>query len=97
MREVVYLDARRMTDKEALHPYLQEQFGLPAHYGKNLDALWDCLTTDFREQLIVIRDPFMVEEQLGRYGKTLLRLFQDLEQANRHVRVVRAYPFDRER
>lgn len=96
MREVIHLDGRKMTDRESLHLYLKEQFQLPAYYGRNLDALWDCLTTDFRERLIVIREPFVIEEQLGRYGKSLLDLFRDLERANRHVRIVMAYPFEKE-
>ncbi len=31
-------------DKPGLHRALQEQLALPAWYGHNLDALYDCLT-----------------------------------------------------
>ena len=27
-----------------IHEYLAEKFGFPSYYGKNLDALYDCLT-----------------------------------------------------
>ena len=37
------LDASRMG-QEQLHDYLQEMLPLPAYYGRNLDALYDCLT-----------------------------------------------------
>jgi RNAse (barnase) inhibitor barstar len=41
---IVRIDARRLTDAAGLHAALSEAFGFPATYGKNLDALIDCLT-----------------------------------------------------
>jgi hypothetical protein len=41
---VVRIDARRLTDAAGLHAALAEAFGFPATYGRNLDALVDCLT-----------------------------------------------------
>ncbi|MDO4493445.1 MAG: barstar family protein [Clostridia bacterium] len=38
------LDGRRMADREAMHTHLAETLGLPEYYGRNLDALWDCLS-----------------------------------------------------
>lgn len=40
----VILDLTRLTDRMHAHIYLQEQFGFPEWYGRNLDALYDCLT-----------------------------------------------------
>ena len=31
-------------ERQAAHAYLAESFGFPVYYGKNLDALYDCLT-----------------------------------------------------
>ncbi|MCM1125915.1 MAG: barstar family protein [Lachnospiraceae bacterium] len=39
----VVLDARRMETKESAHAYLQEKLSFPEYYGKNLDALYECL------------------------------------------------------
>jgi len=41
---IMRIDARRLTDAAALHVVMSETFGFPATYGKNLDALVDCLT-----------------------------------------------------
>ena len=41
---IVRIDARRLTDAPGLHAAVSEAFGFPASYGKNLDALVDCLT-----------------------------------------------------
>ena len=40
----IRIDGRRLTDAAGLHAALSEAFGFPAEYGKNLDALVDCLT-----------------------------------------------------
>lgn len=41
---LIRIDARRLTDSAGLHAAMAEAFGFPTTYGKNLDALVDCLT-----------------------------------------------------
>ncbi|MFM8933163.1 MAG: barstar family protein [Gemmataceae bacterium] len=41
---IIHIDARKLTDAAGLHGALSEAFGFPATYGKNLDALVDCLS-----------------------------------------------------
>jgi len=41
---IIRIDARRLKDSAGLHAALNEAFGFPDEYGKNLDALVDCLT-----------------------------------------------------
>ncbi|MBQ2244201.1 MAG: barstar family protein [Oscillospiraceae bacterium] len=41
---MIFLDGSLMTDKAAAHDRLACQLGLPAWYGRNLDALYDMLT-----------------------------------------------------
>ena len=41
---LIRIDARRLTDEAGLHAALSESFGFAPSYGKNLDALVDCLT-----------------------------------------------------
>jgi hypothetical protein len=41
---ILRIDARRLTDAAGLHETLSAAFGFPPSYGKNLDALVDCLT-----------------------------------------------------
>ena len=40
----VTLDARQLDERGQAHRYLQEKLELPEYYGRNLDALYDCLT-----------------------------------------------------
>lgn len=41
---IIRIDARRFTSEEATHQALDEAFGFPEFYGRNWDALVDCLT-----------------------------------------------------
>ena len=38
------LDALKLNERKQAHEYLAEAFGFPEYYGKNLDALYDCLS-----------------------------------------------------
>jgi hypothetical protein len=41
---LVRIDARRLTDPAGLHAAVAEALGFAPGYGRNLDALVDCLT-----------------------------------------------------
>ena len=42
---MITIDVSRLNERESAHAYLQDILALPKYYGKNLDALYDCLTT----------------------------------------------------
>ncbi len=72
------LDGKQMVSREETHLYLKETFGFPAYYGKNLDALYDCLTemTELEVEFVNTEDMLTV---LGRYGEKLLDVFREAE------------------
>ena len=39
-----FLDGREVCSGAAFHSLIAQILGFPAHYGRNLDALYDCLT-----------------------------------------------------
>ena len=41
---LIRIDGRRVVDSKSFHEVLSEAFGFLKSYGKNLDALIDCLT-----------------------------------------------------
>lgn len=67
----VYLDASCLIEKNQAHNYLKEQLQFPEYYGKNLDALYDCLT-DFKDLHIF----FTNEEQASGYFFNIKKVFQ---------------------
>ncbi|MBM3538720.1 MAG: barnase inhibitor [Alphaproteobacteria bacterium] len=77
--KTVTLDASHDT-MEAIYNTLQRELGLPAHFGRNLDALWDALTGDVAGPLeIVWRDHAWARPKLGSYYDRLIKLLRDLE------------------
>ena len=68
----IILDASKMTEAAAAHQYLMEQLPLPEHYGKNLDALYDCLG-ELEDTVVVFEN---IPEEPS-YFYRVLRVFRD--------------------
>lgn len=66
------LDGREIGGRAALHDALARSLALPGYYGRNLDALYDCLTEPGEEIRLCLRCPEALEEHLGRYYGVLL-------------------------
>lgn len=81
--EITVLDARKMKDETVTQEYIALQLDFPEHYGKNLDALHDCLT-ELDEHMIVINEAKELEK-LGEYGRMLLRVFRDSSRENEDI------------
>ena len=90
--EIIRLEGREMTGRKATHAYLKQNLHLPEYYVNNLDALWDCLTTDFSGKMIILNDPQMVHNQLGDYGDSLVSLLKEVAATNSAIRLILAYP-----
>ena len=59
-----------------LHDELQLVFDLPRYYGRNLDALWDVLTTDVALPVTVIWENYRASrENLGSYAGKVKGVF----------------------
>lgn len=73
--ETIVIDGGSMSTREAAHDHLALRLGLPDHYGRNLDALYDCLTDLGRPvRLEVFRREAMGETP---FGRRLLRVLED--------------------
>ncbi len=76
--EFIIIDGRRMTSVASTHEYLARTLRLPAYYGRNLDALHDCLTDLPRSVWIILINGDMMDEALGAYAGKLRRVFTDV-------------------
>lgn len=86
MKEI-RLNGAKMLDKAATHAYLKRKLALPDYYGENLDALWDCLSTDVSPKKITLDKPALIIENLGDYGESLLTLFREIAAENGCIEV----------
>ena len=83
----ITLDLERMTSVTALHKYLHSALALPAHYGANLDALYDCLTEIAAPTQLIVPADITDNEKLGWYGEQLLQVLQDAAEENENLQV----------
>ncbi|MDD2579243.1 MAG: barnase inhibitor [Clostridia bacterium] len=81
MRTIV-LDGEQMTDRGQTHDYLAERLALPDFYGRNLDALHDCLSEIAQPTRLVLYRIAAIVERLGPYGLTLLRVLRESARQN---------------
>ena len=60
-----------------LHDVLKKAFGFPDYYGKNLDALWDCLDNYFYWDLCVyVKDLNTLPKEFEEYMQKMIRIFE---------------------
>ena len=71
------LDGERMQSIESAHRYLKACLGFPEHYGKNLDALADCLSELGQVQIELINADKMLEND-RKYAERLLQVFEEV-------------------
>jgi len=84
----IILNGKRMITREVTHAYLKRKFSFPDYYGRNLDALWDLLSTTAKETEIVLVNAHFIPEKLGKYGVSLLKVFEELNEESRRVKVI---------
>ncbi|NRT75307.1 barstar family protein [Clostridium beijerinckii] len=76
----VVIQGSKLTDKNMLHQILKQELKLPAHYGENLDALWDCLTADIQLPVTIEWVDFQESKDLlGDYAENTLEIFNEAE------------------
>lgn len=76
MKQVI-LDGNILADATQVHDYLKEMLEFPEYYGKNLDALHDCLT-DLEDVEITITSP----DENGAIFQRILRVFKAADREN---------------
>ena len=75
--QIIVLDGARMTSKRETHLYLAQTLRFPVYYGRNLDALYDCLTEFLSGSIIILRNESAMLSSLGEYGESLLQVLKD--------------------
>ncbi len=87
----ITLDFSGMKSLWDLHEYFKTVFDLPDYYGRNMDALWDCLQCSFEEETtIVLKNLYAMAKDMHPIIPTIKELFRDLENEEAEVTVVYA-------
>jgi len=78
MKKSYLINGKKIKDRKQVHEYLRSVFNLPDYYGRNLDALWDCLSSDSTIKKITIIHTNDLKNTLGDYSTSLMNVFIDL-------------------
>ena len=82
------LNGKLITDREMLHEILAELPVRPSWYGRNLDALHDCLTDIQEELLIRIQNEKDLTLHLGNYAAAFLHVLAESAEENKKIHYV---------
>lgn len=85
--QVQILYGSSITSKEQLHQLLAERFAFPPYYGKNLDALHDCLCELSQPVQLIISEKEALCKQLGDYGSRFLLVLEDSADENELLQI----------
>ena len=85
MKKVI-VDLHGKNSAEKIHEQLAKCLDFPPHYGKNLDALYDCLTEISRDPCIgLFYDP---NAKNAEYIEKILCVCYDAEEENEHIAII---------
>ena len=84
MKKVI-LNCENLIERKQAHQYLAEMLEFPEYSGKNLDALFDCLT-ELGECTVVLQGEAELR-QGGGYGVKILKVLEEAAQENPGLRL----------
>ena len=79
------IDGAEIMTRDELHDALARQLALPDWYGRNLDALFDCLTDLHEPTDVVVRHSDELFAHLGVYADVFQTVLADAEGENLHL------------
>lgn len=83
----IQLDASGAATRSALHDLFAQTLSLPEWYGRNLDALHDCLTALNEDVSIAVAEEELIGPLGERYVRQLLRMLRDCAAENPHISI----------
>ena len=84
--KTILLDFEWAETREDVHTLLKKELELPDYYGRNLDALYDCLT-DLQEDTVINLCCTMDGSPVSAYLQKMRQVFMDAEEENPHLAV----------
>jgi len=83
------LPGREIRSLEEFYDVISQRLSLPKHFGRNLDALWDVLTTDVKGPVKIIWEESAVSrEAMGPIYDRLSALLTDVQKERDDFRVM---------
>ena len=83
--KLILLDGENINTKKEAHEYISKALNFPDYYGKNLDALWDMLSTYDEPIHIVFKNAQTLRINLEEYGNKILKIFLEAKENNDNI------------
>lgn len=74
---IFILDGNKMTERQSAYDHIQSTLLFPDYFGRNLDALEDCLSELGKDNIIIITNADAIRNALGEYGSRMLEIFKE--------------------
>lgn len=84
---IIRIDGSHHKTKQDLHESFLIQGDFPTYYGKNLDALYDCLTQSKEEILICFLNETELLEKDPAYMEPFIQTLMDAQTMNRNIKL----------
>ncbi|NLB79239.1 MAG: barstar family protein [Clostridiaceae bacterium] len=85
--KTIVIDGKFMTSKKKAHEYLAKRLSFPDYYGKNLDALHDCLLDISTPTNIVFYNKKYLDIILNSYAHIMLKTFMHASEENNFLTI----------
>ena len=85
--KTIILDGNEIISMSDIHNIFSEELNFPEYYGRNLDALYDCLSDVSEEVEIIIENKAELEEDLGVSFEKLCCLLDDISDEYENIKV----------
>ena len=83
--KIVRINGRDFETEEEVHAYLSEDLGFPSYYGKNLSALYDCLTELSDDTRIILDISETEEDEMIDYLQRMAEVISDAVDASDYL------------
>lgn len=88
MARKIRLEPERMTDREKMSDYFMELFEFEDYFGRNLDALNDCLSEEALPVDFVVNREIMQEILNDEYAYKVFRVISEAVRDNPALHIV---------
>lgn len=78
----ITIDCREIRSEAEFHEIIAAKLHLPAYYGANLDALYDCLTSVSRKTTLNLIGVNAMLRELGPFARAALNMMERAEREN---------------
>ena len=83
--EYIVLNGQDYQDRKDFYKDVRQKFDFPDYFGRNLDALHDCLTEVGRDVTVLLLNRDALSENLGAYAEKIVRVLKNSAEENDYL------------